>query len=299
MKKIAQFYKIEDGRIRCNLCPQNCLIAEGNKGRCRVRQAERHSSGKLRLYTMNYGEVTSIALDPIEKKPLTHFCPGTNILSIGSYGCNLGCKFCQNHVIAHGIPKSQYYSPRDIVDILKRFPDSIGIAFTYNEPSIWYEYVYDTAVAIKKVFPDKKVVLVTNGYISEEPLRKLLPYVDALNIDLKGDNEFYQEVCGGQLEHVRRTIEIAYEEGCHVEITTLLIDGLNTSKEQLLELGYFLRETNPESILHITRYFPNYEMELPPTSFEELKKAYEFLKEMLPNVEVGNISELEKVELQR
>lgn len=294
MKKIAQFYKIQEGRVKCELCPHRCFIAEGQKGKCGVRRAERDKSGKLKFYTHNYGEVTSVALDPIEKKPLAHFCPGTQILSIGSFGCNLGCKFCQNHGIAHGTPKSQTYSPRDVVDILKRFSDSVGIAFTYNEPTIWYEFVYDTAVAVKKALPDKKVVLVTNGYINEDPLRKLLPYVDAMNIDLKGDQSFYEAVCSGTLEPVRQTIAIAKEEGVHVEVTTLLVGDMNSAKEQLLEIGSFLRDVDPEIPLHLTRYFPNYQMEEEPTELEVMKKAYELLRVILPNVTLGNLTEAER-----
>ncbi|MGL4343868.1 MAG: radical SAM protein [Cellulosilyticaceae bacterium] len=278
MKKLAQFYEIKDGHIRCKLCPHRCFLADGEKGKCQVRVAERQDNGKLKFYTHNYGEVTSIALDSA----------GTKILSIGSFGCNLGCQYCHSHGAAHGKPKSQNYSPRDVVDILKKFSDSIGIAFTHNEPMIWYEYVYDTAVALKKVLPDKKVVLMTNGYINEEPLRKLLPYVDTLHIDLKGGESFYEEICSGTLEPVRRTIAIAHEEGCQVEVSSVLIEGYNTYKEQLLELGCYLRDIDPEIVLRLKRYFPHYQMELPATRLEVLNEAYDLLKVILPNVEIDS-----------
>ncbi|MGL4737585.1 MAG: AmmeMemoRadiSam system radical SAM enzyme [Cellulosilyticaceae bacterium] len=293
MRKLAQFFSIQEGRVKCGLCPHRCFLEEGERGKCGVRGTEREKSGKLRLYTYNYGDVTSIALDPIEKKPLKYFCPGTQILSIGSFGCNLSCQFCQNHGTAHGTPKSKAYSPRDVVDILKRFSDSVGIAFTYNEPAIWYEFVYDTAVALKKALPEKKVVLVTNGYINEEPLRKLLPYIDAMNIDLKGDERFYEEICSGILEPVRQTIAIAKEEGVHVEVTTLLVGEMNSAKEQLLEIGSFLRDVDPEIPLHLTRYSPNYKMTLPPTELAVMKESYELLRVILPHIEIGNVTEHE------
>lgn len=295
MNKRAMFYKYEEDKIRCELCPHYCLLKENQTGICNVRKAlKNYESDILELYSLNYGEITSIALDPIEKKPLYHFYPNTQILSVGSFGCNLKCSFCQNHSIAHNKPKSEYCSCEELINILKKNPQSIGIAFTYNEPTIWYEYVYETAKFLKKSMPDKKVVLVTNGYINEEPLRELLKYVDALNVDLKGDNDFYNKLCAGSVDEVKRTIKIANEMGCHVEVTTLLIGGKNTNENQLIEIGKFLSEVNKDITMHITRYFPNYKLDLPPTSFEELKYAYKLLKDMLTNVEVGNISYEEK-----
>jgi len=244
---------------------------------------------------LNYGEVSSIAMDPIEKKPLIKFHPGSEILSIGTYGCNLGCLFCQNYFIAHGNPKTSFLFPEDMVERLRGYPQSLGLAFTYNEPTIWYEYVYDTSVLIKKMMPEKKVVLVTNGYINEEPLRKLLPYVDAMNIDLKGDDSFYRRICAGTMSEVMNSIRIADEMGVHVEVTTLLVGTENTNEEQLVQIGEFIKSVNPQIVLHISRYFPHYKMDTPATEIEVMRKAYRILKNILPNVEVGNLTYSEKL----
>ncbi|MGL5353827.1 MAG: radical SAM protein, partial [Clostridium sp.] len=233
MNKEALFYKEEEGKIHCNLCPHNCTILEGNIGVCNVRQAMKDDNGNLKLYTLNYGEITSIAMDPIEKKPLYNFYPGSQILSIGSFGCNFKCSFCQNYSISQYRSESKYVSPENIIQISMSTKDNIGLAFTYNEPSIWYEYVLDVAKKIKELNPDHKTVLVTNGYINEEPLRNLLVYIDALNIDLKGGDDYYKKLCFGRLENVKNTIKIAYEMGCHIEVTTLLVPGENTDEETI------------------------------------------------------------------
>lgn len=291
IRKEAMFYEIHEKRTHCYLCPHNCKIPVGKVGKCGVREVG--EDGKL--YSVNYGEITSIALDPIEKKPLYHFEPGGMVLSIGSFGCNMGCLFCQNYQIAQQRPESQYVNPQQMVKILqKEAPSSIGLAFTYNEPTIWFEYVYETAKLLKETLPDKKVVVVSNGFISEEPLRILLPYVDAMNIDLKGDDEFYQNICGARKEEVMRTIRIAHEAGVHVEVTTLLIEGANTSYETICELGDFLASINPDIPLHISRYFPAYKMTKPPTSLDEFKKVYKQLKEKLNVVHLGNLSPYEQ-----
>lgn len=299
MKKLAQFYECDGEKIKCLLCPHRCIIREGEKGICRVRQAIKDERGDLQLYSLNYGEVTSRQMEAIEEQPLFHFYPGTQVLSVGSFGCNLACSFCQSQQIVYEEPTSQYYSPEDLMNLLaEKYSGGIGIAFTYNEPSIWYEYVYDVAKLINPILPDKKVILVTNGYINEKPLRKLLPYIDAMNIDLKGDKEFYQRLCGGELEEVKKTISLANRRGCHVEVTVLLIGGENTNERQILEIGQFLESVNPNIVLHISRYFPSYKLDLPPTSFEELQKAYLILRQMLPYVEVANVSEEERKRLE-
>lgn len=295
MKTEARFYEIKADKVRCNLCPHRCTISEGKRGRCRVREAGRDEEGNLKLYTLNYGEVSSIAMDPIEKKPLIKFHPGSEILSIGTYGCNLGCLFCQNYFIAHGNPDTSFVSPEEMVERLREYPQSLGLAFTYNEPTIWYEYVYDTSVLIKKMMPEKKIVLITNGYINEEPLRKLLPYVDAMNIDLKGDDSFYRRICAGTMPEVMNSIRIADEMGVHVEVTTLLVGTENSNEEQLLQIGEFIKSVNPQMVLHISRYFPHYKMDIPATEIEVMRKAYRLLKGILPNVEVGNLTYSEKL----
>ena len=293
MKKEAMFFHPENGKIRCVLCPHYCLIAKEHIGFCGVRQCC-ESGGELKLFTLNYGEITSISLDPVIKKPLYHFHPEDNILSVGTFGCNFKCSFCQNYSISQYRADSRYVPAEEMADISLQNSDSIGLAFTYNEPSIWYEYVYDVAGAIKRRDREHKIVLVTNGYINEEPLKKLLPYVDAMNVDLKGDEEFYKSICHGKLEPVMNTIRAANKEGCHIEVTTLLIPGENNSHETLDRLGDFLASVNRDIVLHVSRFFPRYRMQKQATDIEDLKKAYQQLRKKLTNVYAGNISEEEK-----
>lgn len=289
MKKEAMFFHPEAGKIRCYLCPHYCLIAKEHIGFCGVRQCG-EEDGELKLFTLNYGEITSVSLDPIKKKPLYHFYPDKNILSVGSFGCNFKCSFCQNYSISQYRADSQFVPLEEMADISLNNPDSIGLAFTYNEPSIWYEYVYDVAGEIKRRNREHKIVLVTNGYINDEPINKLLPYVDAMNIDLKGDEEFYNSICKGKMEPVMNTIRTADRAGCHIEITTLLISGENSSQGALEKLGGFLASVNKNIVLHVSRYFPQYKMKRPATDIEDLKKAYRQLKKELNNVYVGNVS---------
>ena len=280
----ALFYEKLDEKVKCYLCPHHCVISEGKFGLCSVRT---NAGGALK--TINYGEITAMALDPIEKKPLYHFEPGSKILSVGSFGCNFSCGFCQNYSIAHHRAESKYYAPHELVDIIANIKDNIGIAFTYNEPSIWYEYVYDTSKLLKEKHPDFKVVLVTNGYIESEPLAKLLPYVDAMNIDLKSFNQdFYKKECRGDLDYVKRTIEEAYKK-CHVEITTLLISGFNDSMKEVEEIAAYLSSLDKSIPLHLSRYFPNYKMDRPPTDISVMIKAKDIAKKYLDYVYLGNV----------
>lgn len=290
MNKEALYYFEENNKIKCRLCPHNCTINEGEKGACNVREASKDSSGKLKLYTLNYGEVTSISLDPIEKKPLYEFCPGTYILSIGSFGCNFKCTFCQNYIISQYRADSRFVSSEHMAEISLSTENNVGLAFTYNEPSIWYEYVLGVSREIKKRDNKHKIVLVTNGYINEEPLRNLLPYVDAMNIDLKGGEEYYKKICFGTLKDVKNTIRVASEMGCHVEITTLLVPGKNTDKETLHDIGSFLKSINKDIPLHLSRYFPRYKMEMGATPLDIMRDSYRILKSYLDNVYLGNLS---------
>ena len=201
----ALFFEEYGDKIRCLLCPHNCIIAEGRFGLCSVRM---NKDGALK--TINYGEITAMANDPVEKKPLYHYKPGKNILSVGSFGCNFTCDFCQNYSIAQYKANSWYLSPEELIERCLNLENNIGIAFTYNEPSIWYEYIYETSKKLKERGPHAGVVLVTNGYIETEPLLQLLPYVDAMNIDLKSFGQgYYKKICGGRLEPVLTTIENA------------------------------------------------------------------------------------------
>lgn len=284
MKTQAMFYEKLKDKVHCFLCPHNCVIAEGSYGKCSVRTNE---GGEL--FAINYGEITSAAMDPIEKKPLYHFKPGSHILSVGSFGCNFACGFCQNYTISQAKPASRFVSGEELIDAALSIKDNIGIAFTYNEPSIWYEYVYDCAKLLKEAAPEKSVVLVTNGYISEEPLNMLLPYVDAVNIDLKSFNkEYYSKLCGGSLQPVLKSIETA-AKACHVEVTTLLVTGENDSMEEVEKIAEFISSISPEIPLHLSRYFPRYKLNNPPTDIAFMKKAEETAKKYLRNVHLGNI----------
>jgi pyruvate formate lyase activating enzyme len=284
MRKEAMFYEQLKDKVHCYLCPHNCVIENGHIGKCNVRTNE---DGKL--YSLNYGEITSASLDPIEKKPLYFFKPGSYILSVGSYGCNFVCGFCQNYSISQQIAKSELVTKEELVDTILTTKDNIGIAFTYNEPSIWYEYVYDCAKLLKETNKDSSVVIVTNGYISEEPLKMLLPYVDAMNIDLKSySNRYYKELCGGSLQPVLKTIEIA-SKACHVEITTLLVSEENDSLEEVEEIAKFLSSIDKDIPLHLSRYFPRYKLMNSPTDLKFMRDAEITARRYLNRVMLGNV----------
>ncbi|MCB2296458.1 AmmeMemoRadiSam system radical SAM enzyme [Clostridium tagluense] len=286
MEKEALFYEKQGEIVNCKLCPHNCHIPSGAHGICNVRV---NSKGKL--YTMNYGEITSMAQDPIEKKPLYHFKPGSNILSVGSFGCNFSCGFCQNYSISQGRAKSEYVAPEKLVEICKSLEGNIGIAFTYNEPSIWYEYLYNSSKLLKERIKDINIVVVTNGYIKQEPLKILLPYVDAMNIDLKAlNNKYYKDICGGSVTPVMDTIKIASKQ-CHVEVTTLLVNGENDSAKEIEEVAGFIASLNKDIPLHLSRYFPNYKMNNPATKVEVMFKDRDIAKKYLNYVYLGNIAD--------
>ena len=288
MDKEALFYEKQGDRINCKLCPHNCLIEVGEFGKCNVRV---NKEGLL--YTVNYGEITSMAQDPIEKKPLYHFKPGSNILSVGSFGCNFTCGFCQNHSISQERAKSEYIYPEKLVEICKSLEDNIGVAFTYNEPSIWYEYVYKSSRLLKESIKDIKIVIVTNGYIKEEPLKMLLPYVDAMNIDLKAfNNDYYKDICGGNITPVLDTIKMASKE-CHVEVTTLLVNGENDSSAEVKKIAEFIASVDENIPLHLSRYFPSYKMDNPATKVEVMIEARDIAKKYLNYVYIGNVQGLD------
>ncbi|OCB01063.1 AmmeMemoRadiSam system radical SAM enzyme [Clostridium beijerinckii] len=284
MEKKIPFYEEVKDKVRCRICPHNCLIDEEKFGICGVRTLK----SKVPI-AINYGEVTSMGVDPIEKKPLYHFKPSKDILSIGSFGCNMTCSFCQNYEISQGKPQTQYISVEKLIDIIPTIENNIGVAFTYNEPFMWYEYMYDAAKVIKESNTDTSVVVVTNGYINEEPLKKLLPYVDAMNIDLKGyTNRYYNNICGAKLEPVLETIKRC-SEYCHVEITTLLVSEENDSLEEARQIAEFIASVNENIPLHLSRYFPRYKMENEATKIEKITEAQNEAKKYLKNVYVGNV----------
>ena len=276
----------DETRVRCNICPYFCNIKEGNFGICGART---NKNGEI--VADNYGKITSIALDPIEKKPLRRFHPGSNILSVGSYGCNFRCSFCQNWSISmEGKNRDYIYlSPADLVKKAKEYVPrgNIGIAYTYNEPLIGYEYVMDCTKLI--VENGLKNVVVTNGFINREPFEELLPYIHAFNIDLKSfSQEFYKNI-GGDLEVVKRSIELASKK-CHVEVTTLIIPGENDSEDEMRELTKWLASIDRKIPLHISRFFPAYKMpDKSPTPISTILKLTEIASESLDYVYAGNV----------
>jgi len=281
--KEAQYYEKLDGqRVRCKLCPHGCLIAEGKTGLCRVRLNEGGT-----LYSVIYGRVTSVAMDPIEKKPLYHFHPGTAILSLGTMGCNFACMFCQNYTIAQMDAATRPLSSQDAVQAALA-NDSIGIAYTYNEPFIWFEYVLETAKLARE--NGLKNVLVTNGYVQQEPLNELLPFVDALNIDIKSIRpEFYKKICRGSLEPVLETCKTA-SKAALVEVTNLIIPGHNDGDDDFEKLAAWIAENmGRQTPAHLSAYFPCWKMTAPPTPQATLERAYEIFARHLDYVYLGNV----------
>ncbi len=270
----------------CNICPHHCNLKEGQTGLCRARK-----NIKGKIIAINYGKVTALALDPIEKKPLSRFYPGSNILSLGSFGCNLKCSFCQNHHISMASEneiRTQSVKPEDLINIALDLKDrrNIGIAYTYNEPLVAYEYVRDCAKLARE--NNLKNVLVTNGCFCEEPMKQLLPFIDAINIDLKGfTHEFYNKL-GGDLDTVKCFIKLAAKY-CHVEITTLIIPDENDTEDEMRELSEFIFSVNPDIPLHISRFFPNYKMQdKRPTKVKKIYDLSSIAREKLKYVYEGN-----------
>jgi len=286
--KEAMFYeKKDDRKVRCTLCPHRCYIPDGGKGLCHVR-----ANIKGKLYAESYGELTSVSLDPVEKKPFYRYFPGKMILSVGSYGCNFRCSFCQNYAISQADKTSVatvYTKPEELVaQALDLIPSgNIGIAYTYNEPLIGFEYVLDCAKLAR--LKDLKNVLVTNGFINEAPLARLLPYIDAMNIDLKSFSPYFYKRVGGELEAVKRTIATA-AGSCHVEVTTLIIPGENDSTDEIDELSAWLASIDRELPLHITRFFPRYRMmDKQPTPVDAVYELAEIARKNLKYVFEGNV----------
>lgn len=285
MKSNIMFYDKKEDSIRCKLCPHNCILKENKFGVCNVRTVENNIG-----IAINYGEVTSANIDPIEKKPLYHYKLGKNILSVGTFGCNMSCSFCQNYEISQQVQKSEYIETDKLINIIETLNDNIGIAFTYNEPFMWYEYIYDVVKKIKGRNKDISTVLVTNGYVNKEPLEKILPYIDAMNIDLKGyTNKYYNNICGAKLEPVLDTIALA-SKYCHIEITTLMVRGENDSIDEIENIAKFIASVDKNIPLHLSRYFPRYNLNNPPTDIESIIKARDIAKRYLNYVYIGNVA---------
>jgi pyruvate formate lyase activating enzyme len=280
----AKFYDRRDnGSVVCHLCPAECIVRPSKCGLCKIR-----TNNDGALYASEYGRTIALNIDPIEKKPLYHFKPGSDILSVGPNGCNFACAFCQNWTISQQKSSTQFISPEELV----RYggsQGSIGVAYTYTEPLVWYEYVYDSAVLLKEA--GLSTVIVSNAYINEKPARELFPYIDAANFDLKSIRpDFYRKICKGKLADVQRTIILAKEMGVHVEITNLLIPGMNDTDEEIRELVDWIADLDPKTVLHISRYFPHYKLDNEPTPAERMTFAYNVAGQRLNHVYTGNVA---------
>ena len=279
---------------RCHVCFRHCELKDGAIGFCGGRIAR-----EGRVVPYNYGRITALALDPVEKKPLARFFPGSVILSVGSFGCNLRCPFCQNHDISWSEAAGRYaetartLSPRELTELAigTKSRGNIGIAFTYNEPLIGYEYVRDAAKLAKD--GGLKTVMVTNGTAELPVLAELAPYIDAMNVDLKGfTDRYYDQVLGGNREQVTAFIEEAVKR-CHVELTTLIVPGENDGEDEMRSLSAWaaqLRNPDGEGVpLHISRFFPRFRMtDRPPTPVETVYRLAEVAREKLAYVYTGN-----------
>ena len=272
-------------QIRCPVCMPHCLLQPGQIGRCRARKNE---NGKSR--PVNYGRLTALALVPIEKKPLAMFAPGSRILSAGSFGCNLSCPFCQNYEISmcEEEPETVYVSPEMLAEkaLELQRQGNIGVAYTYNEPLVGYEYVRDTAALVRRA--GMKNVIVTNGSVTEEVLEEILPFTDAMNIDLKGITDAFYRSLGGDLETVKRFIKRA-APACHVELTTLIVPGENDSEGQMEQLAAWVAGVDDKIPLHVTRFFPRWKMmDRPPTKVETVCRLADVAGRHLKHVFTGN-----------
>ncbi|MGM5485473.1 MAG: AmmeMemoRadiSam system radical SAM enzyme [Nanobdellota archaeon] len=282
----ASYYeKKEDGKVKCMLCPRGCIVPCGGKGFCKVRH---NDDGKL--LSSVYGKAVSAGIDPIEKKPLFHFYPGAKVLSFGTVGCNLRCKHCQNWEISQRGEGGEDLLPEKIISIAKENGVSM-IAATYNEPTIFFEYMLETFRLAKK--EGMKTVVVSNGYINEKPMEELLGYADAFNIDLKGfDDKFYEKISLGHLKPVLERMRQIVNAGKWLEITNLIIPGHNDEMDKIREMSSWIKENLGKDFpVHFTAFYPCYDMQdVPPTDLDTLEKAHQTAREEgLDHVYLGNI----------
>jgi len=281
----ARLYTRQNGKFLCGVCPHHCLLDEDQEGICGVRKVQ---DGELLL--KNYGACVAEAVDPVEKKPLYHFYPGSDVLSLGTWGCNFKCPYCQNWPISQEERErqAQRRKPEEVLQVLKQAGSSCtGVAFTYNEPSIWFEFVYDTSRLVKR--HGYKNVLVTNGFLSFDALSGLFPYIDALNVDVKAfSEEFYTRYCRGRLAPVMQTVEKSAGE-LHVEVTYLVIPEHNDSRGEIKGMVDWLSGISPDIPLHFSRYHPDYTFSQPPTPVPDLEEAREQALQKLNYVYLGNV----------
>ena len=286
----AHFYTKHNGdKVKCDLCPWNCMLKNGQAGSCNVRV---HINGQL--FTQVYNKVAAFGIDPIEKKPLYHFHPGKNILSIGEVGCNLHCNFCQNYRISQCFADEfsgfQEITSQQLVAKALKTPQNIGIAYTYNEPFTFYEFMIETAKLAHQ--NQLKNVVVSNGYVNPEPLQEILPFIDAFNVDLKAFTEkFYQKQTKGKLGPVLNVLKIIAASPAHLEITNLIIPGLNDDEAGFEEMSKWIATELGRNVpLHLSRYFPQYKLNLPPTPVDKLESLYNIAKKHLFHVYLGNVN---------
>jgi pyruvate formate lyase activating enzyme len=285
LKQMINLTRKTDGKLECLLCPHYCKLAPGRTGICGVRK---NTGEKIELIT--YGVLSGYSLDPVEKKPLYHFFPGHNILSLGSFGCNMRCDFCQNFHISQKIPVSLVpeISTDNLISEALSARKNIGIAFTYNEPIIWFEYMKEVAEKAKE--RGLYTVMVSNGYVNSEPLREIIHFIDAFNIDLKAFNKnFYRKLTGAKLEPVQNSLKQISRAGKHLEITTLVIPGENDDeKEMANQAKWIAKELGRNIPLHLSKYFPNYKRVNPQTSETSLKTLFNIASGYLDYVYMGN-----------
>jgi pyruvate formate lyase activating enzyme len=284
----ALYYnKLDDNNIMCVLCPRRCIIPNKARGFCRVRE---NRSGIL--YSLVYAKPCAVNIDPVEKKPLFHVMPGTKSFSIATAGCNLACKFCQNWQISQANPDDidyRYMPPEKVVESA-RSSGASNIAYTYTEPTVFYEYMLDTAKLAKK--QGVLNVMHSSGFINEKPLRELCKYIDAANIDLKGSDKFYMDLCSGTRKDVLHSLKILKQEGVWIEITYLIIPTLNDHDEYIKDTAAWIKENlGADTPLHISRFWPVYKLKnLSPTPIEVLEKAYDAaIAAGLRYVYIGNV----------
>ena len=273
----------------CGACPRHCRLADGAVGFCRARKAE---GG--RVVAANYGKITSLALDPIEKKPIAFFRPGENVLSVGSFGCNLRCPFCQNDAISQqgedGV-SCQAATPVELADLalkVGREQGNLGLAYTYNEPLVGWEFVRDCAMEVHA--RGMLNVLVSNGCAAADVVEEIAPLVDAANIDLKGPSQEYYDWLGGDFASVCRTISTLHAAGCHVEVTTLVVPGRNDSEDDIDAIAGLVASVSPDIPLHVTRFFPRFQMlDRQPTPAADVRRLADVARRRLNHVLTGNL----------
>jgi len=292
LKEARYYTQLENGKVRCNLCPNFCILKPGQRGICGVRENIR---GKL--YSLVYGKPVSLHLDPIEKKPLYHFLPGAKAYSLATVGCNLNCQYCQNWDIAHRSPEdaeTRKMSPAEVVQEAINNQAEV-IAFTYNEPTVWYEYMFDIA----KLAHEKglRTVSITAGYINPEPLKALLPYLDAVKVDLKSFNDqTYRQLIQGRLDPVLETMKTVKQSGTWLEIVNLVVPGYTDKMEEVKEMCQWIKDNLGDEVpVHFSRFWPQYKLvNLPPTPEETIKKARQVCLDVgLKYVYTGNIDDPE------